>query len=76
MIFNYDYYIYVYYEKFLIFNLILVGLDIGNNMFDLFCKRKEKKYWFFIYFCILIVIVNVGKMIYIWKKVVDEDRIF
>lgn len=42
MIFDYDYYIYVYYEKFLIFNLILVGLDIGNNMFDLFCKRKEK----------------------------------
>lgn len=42
MIFNHDYYIYVHYEKPPIFNPILAGLDIGNNMSDSLCKRKEK----------------------------------
>lgn len=68
-------YIYVHYEKPPIFNPILAGLDIGNNMSDSLCKRKEKKYWFFIYSCTLTVTANVGKMTYIWKKVADEDRI-
>lgn len=42
MIFNHDYY--MHYEKPPIFNPILAGLDIGNNMSDSLCKRKEKKY--------------------------------
>lgn len=42
MIFNHEYYIYVHYEKPPIFNPILAGLDIGNNMSDSLCKRKEK----------------------------------
>lgn len=42
MIFNHDYYIYVHYEKPPIFYPILAGLDIGNNMSDSLCKRKEK----------------------------------
>lgn len=40
MIFNHDYY--MHYEKPPIFNPILAGLDIGNNMSDSLCKRKEK----------------------------------
>lgn len=44
IIFDHDYYIYVHYEKPPIFNPILAGLDIGNNMSDSLCKRKEKKY--------------------------------
>lgn len=46
MIFDHDYYIYVHYEKPPIFNLILAGLDIGNNMSDSLCKRKEKNIYF------------------------------
>lgn len=67
MIFDHDYYIYVHYEKPPIFNPILAGLDIGNNMSESLCKRK-KKYWFFIYSCTLTVTANVGKMTYIWKR--------
>lgn len=33
----------MHYEKPPIFNPILAGLDIGNNMSDSLCKRKEKK---------------------------------
>lgn len=75
MIFNHDYYIYVHYEKPPIFNPILAGLDIGNNMSDSLCKRKEKKILIFHIFLYLDSYSKCRKNDLHLKKVADEDRI-
>lgn len=75
MIFNHDYYIYVHYEKPPIFNPILAGLDIGNNMSDSLCKRKEKKILIFHIFLYLDSYSKCRKNDLHLKKIADEDRI-
>lgn len=46
MIFDHDLYVCALWKTSNIY-LILAGLDIGNNMSESLCKRKEKKYWIF-----------------------------
>lgn len=63
----------MHYEKPPIFNPILAGLDIGNNMSDSLCKRKKILiFHIFLYFDSY---SKCRKNDLHLKKVADEDRI-